>query len=124
MGDMINPFTVGQWIQWSTPHHVKRGEVIVSKGCSIVVRWMGADEQVFPNIEGYLDRSIRRDSRLDVIERPKEASRIARETKRGVMSITRAASTLGVTPKRIRAMLRNGQLEGTQREGKWTSVNL
>lgn len=121
---MINPYQPGEWIQWSTPHHVKRGEVIVSEGCSIVVRWLGGDEQVFPNIEGYLDRSIARDSRMDLIERPKEASRIERETKRGVMSITRAAATLGVTPKRIRAMLRSGQLEGVRQDGKWVSVAL
>lgn len=121
---MINPFSVGHWIQWSTPHQVKRGEVIVSEGCSIVVRWLGGEEQVFPNIEGYVDRSITRDTRMELIERPKEANRIERERKRGVMSITRAAATLGVTPKRVRAMLRSGQLEGVQKEGKWMSVSL
>ena len=121
---MINPFKQGQWIQWSTPHQVKRGEVLVSKGCSIVVRWLGGDEQVFPNVEGYVDRSSLSQSRMEIVERPREASRIERETKRGVMSITRAAATLGVTPKRVRAMLRSGALEGTQEEGKWTSVSL
>lgn len=124
MDSMINPFQVGEWIQWTTPHQVKRGEVILSKGVSLVVRWLGGDEQVFPNIEVYTDRSITRDSRMDRIERPKEASRIERERKRGVMSITRAAATLGVTPKRVRAMLRGGQLQGEQRDGKWVSVDL
>lgn len=124
MDSMINPFQPGDWIQWSTPHQLKRGEVLISRGCSLVIRWLGGEVQVFPNIEGYLDHSVAHDSRMDLIERPKEASRIERETRRGVMSVSRAAATLGVTPKRIRAMLRSGQLEGTQKEGKWKSVNL
>lgn len=121
---MINPFSKGDWIQWSTPHQVKRGQVITSLGCSIVVEWLGGDEQVFPNVECYLGAMANDHSRMEIIERPREASRIERETRRGVMSVTRAAATLGVTPKRVRAMLRSGQLQGTQKEGKWQTVKL
>lgn len=121
----MNPFVVGDWIQWSTPHQVKRGQVTVSKGCSIVVEWLGGEQQTFPNVESYVaGHRISNDSRMGVIERPKEASRIARETKRGVMSVTRAAASLGTTPKRVRALLRSGELEGVQQDGKWVSVEL
>src|SRR6478735_3850335 len=115
----MNPFRVGQWIQWSTDHNVKRGLVVVSIGPSIVVEWLGGERQVFPIVEMYVGRSRPHDDRMVVIERPKEASRIERETRKGVMSVQRAAATLGVTPKRVRAMLRSGQLEGAQKEGKW-----
>lgn len=120
----MNPFKVNQWIQWTTEGHVKRGQVVVSKGPSIVVEWLGGERQVFPIVEQYVGRSRRSNHRMDVIQRPKEASRIKREERKGVMSVSRAAATLGITPKRVRAMLRAGQLEGTQKEGKWTSVNL
>lgn len=117
----MNPFQVGQWIQWTTESHVKRGQVVVSQGPSLIVEWLGGDRQVFPVVE-YIGGGPH--TRMEVIERPKEASRIERETRKGVMSVQRAAATLGVTPKRVRAMLRAGQLEGSQKEGKWTSVNL
>lgn len=123
MESMSNPFIEGQWIQWSTDHMVKRGEVTRSEGCSIVVRWLGGEEQVFPLVWPYVDHAII-DARMVVIERPKEANRIERETRKGVMSVARAAATLGVSTKRVRAMLRSGQLEGTQKEGKWKTVNL
>src|SRR5690348_4195401 len=124
MMDYMQPFTEGQWIQWTTEHSVKRGEVVRTKGPSIVVRWLDGEEQVFPVVEGYLAGPYASSSRMVVIERPKEASRIDRERKRGVMSVQRAASALGTTPKRIRAMLRSGQLKGAQTDGKWTSVEL
>lgn len=120
----MNPFREGQWIQWTTEHHVKRGLVVVSKGPSLVVEWLGGERQVFPLVEIYVGRKRPNDDRMVVIERPKEASRIERETRKGVMSVQRAAATLGVTPKRIRAMLRGGQLKGAQREGKWVSVDV
>jgi hypothetical protein len=85
------------------------------------VRWLDGSEQVFPVVE-YADRP--HSSRMDVIERPKEASRIERDRKRGVMSVQRAASALGTSPKRVRAMLRAGQLQGSQQGGKWVSVEL
>lgn len=124
MDAMSNPFKVGQWIQWSTHDRVKRGEVITSQGPSIVVRWLGGEEQVFPVVEGYVRGPYASSARMEHIERPKEASRIERETRKGVMSITRAAATLGTTPKRIRAMLRAGQLQGIRKDGKWVSVEL
>lgn len=114
----MNPFTEGEWIQWTTESHTKRGEVIRSSGPSIVVRWLGGEEQTFPLVEPWLG------SGMVVIARPKEASRIERESRRGHMSVARAAATLGTTPKRVRAMLRSGQLEGEQRDGKWVSVVL
>lgn len=120
----MNPFQVGQWIQWSTHDRVRRGEVILSKGPSIIVRWLDGEEQVFPlteHLTGALDFV---EASMVVIQRPKEASRIEREARKGVMSIARAASTLGTTPKRVRAMLRGGQLNGIQRNGKWVSVEL
>jgi hypothetical protein len=98
----------------------------VSEGPSIEVEWLGGDRQVFPVVEGYVRGEHNRLAydRMVTIERPKEASRIERETRKGVMSVQRAAASLGVTPKRVRAMLRSGQLQGNQKEGKWVSVEL
>lgn len=123
MDSMINPFQVGQWVQWSTFEKVRRGEVITSEGPSIVVRWLDGEEQVFPMTE-HLIGALDFEGNMTVIQRPREASRIARESSKGIMSIARAASTLGTTPKRVRAMLRAGQLQGVQHEGKWVSVEL
>lgn len=121
---MINPFKPGDWILWTAEFTAKRGEVLESRGPSLVVRWLGGEEQVFPVIEGYVRGPYASSSRMERIERPKEANRIARETRNGVMSISRAAAILGTTPKRVRAMLRAGQLQGVQRDGKWVSVDL
>lgn len=120
----MNPFSEGQWILWTTPHHAKRGRVLVVLGPSLVVRWLDGEEQVFPVVEAYVGPLALGDARMEVIERPREAGRIEREQARGVMSVQRAASSLGTTPKRIRAMLRSGQLQGTQRDGKWIHVEL
>lgn len=120
----MNPFKQGQWIQWQTEFTAKRGEVIVSQGPSIVVRWLGGGEQVFPVVEGYVGPLAGRGARMEVIERPREASRIERERKRGHMSVARAAASLGTSPKRVRAMLRSGQLQGVNKDGKWVSVEL
>lgn len=120
----MQPFSVGQWIQWVTPHHVKRGEVIWSRGPSIIVRWLDGAEQVFPSVEPYVGPYAVSGDSMEIISRPKEAARIEREAKQGVTSIARAASILGTTPKRVRAMLRNGQLQGVQKGGKWVSVSL
>lgn len=122
--DAMNPFKQGQWILWSTPYHAKRGEVLEVAGPSIKVRWLDGREQVFPVVEAYVGPLALGDARMEIIQRPKEASRIEREAKRGVTSITRAASILGTTPKRVRAMLRSGQLKGVQSDGKWISVEL
>lgn len=110
---------VGQWVQWQTDSSVKRGEVIQVEDPSFVVRWLDGEEQVFPVIEYALAMS-----HWAPIQRPKEASRIERDRRKGVMSITRAAASLGTTPKRVRAMLRSGQLRGEQRDGRWVSVEL
>lgn len=115
---MIN-FSKDQWVQWQTDTSVKRGQIIHISSPSMVVRWLDGEEQVFPVIEYTLAMS-----ELVVIERPKEALRVERDRKRGVMSIARAASTLGTTPKRVRAMLRSGELRGEQRDGRWVSVEL
>lgn len=112
-------FSVGQWIQWQTDTSVKRGQIVELFEPSMVVRWLDGEVQVFPVIEYALAMS-----RLVVIERPKEAGRIERDRARGVMSLARAASTLGTTQKRVRAMLRSGQLRGEQQDGKWISVEL
>lgn len=112
-------FEVGRWVHWQTDSSVKRGQVIRVNPPSFVVRWLDGEEQVFPVIEYALAMS-----HWALIERPKEAARIARDKARGVMSITRAAASLGTTPKRVRAMLRAGQLRGERKDGKWVSVEL
>lgn len=118
------PFDKGDWIQWSTPTSVKRGQVVRAAGPSLVVRWLDGEEQVFPVYEQYVPPRACGDSLMVRIERPREAVRIERDRRRGVMSVPRAAASLGVTPKRVRAMLRSGQLKGRQKNGKWILVDL
>lgn len=120
---MTNPLQPGQWIQWSTPDQVKRGEVLVVSGPSIEVRWLGGGGQVFPVVEGYFAPYGGSSYRMEVIPRPRGASSIDREQQRGRMSVARAAAILGTDKKRIRALLRSGALEGVQVEGKWTQVD-
>lgn len=123
--DVSNPFNEGDWLVWTTEFTAKRGQVVQSVGPSIEVEWLGGERQVFPIVEGYVSGAYRGVSaRMERIERPKEATRIARERKRGVISITGAAASLGTTPKRVRALLRSGQLKGHQIDGKWVSVEL
>lgn len=121
MPDYHQPFMQGQWILWTTHGQVKQGQVVQTEGPSMVVQWLDGSKQVFPVVE-YAART--ESSRMVVIERPREASRIARDRKHGVMSVHRAASALGTTPKRVRAMLRAGQLQGEQVDGKWKTVNI
>ncbi len=121
MIDYKQPFEVGQWILWTTVGQVKQGQVVHARGPSMIVRWLDGTEQVFPVVE-YAHRT--QSSRMEVTQRPREASRVERDRKRGVMSVQRAASALGTTPKRVRAMLRAGQLKGVRTDGKWTSVDL
>lgn len=121
---MTNPFLSGQWIQWSTPDQVKRGEVLLSVGPSIKVRWLGGGEQVFPVVEGYIaSRYASPHYRIEIIPRPRGASRIERERRAGRMSVARAAAILGSDQKRIRALLRNGKLQGHRVDGKWSEVD-
>jgi hypothetical protein len=122
--DYMQPFNTGDWIQWSTHERVKRGEIVRVAGPSLVVRWLDGEEQVFPVVEAYVGPYALGDARMVVIERPKEASRIEREIKADRMGIARAASVLGTSPKRVRAMLRGGQLQGVRKDGKWVSVDL
>ena len=117
-------FTQGDWLRWTTPQHVKEGQVVVSSGPSLVVEWLGGERQVFPTYEGYVAPFASGEYRMEHIPRPPKASRIERDTKRGVMSIARAAATLGKTPKQIRAALRAGTLQGEQVDGRWVSVEL
>lgn len=122
--DYVNPFEPGQWIRWITDHHVKDGQVVESVGPSVVIEWLGGDRQVFPIVEAYVGPHRAVDDRMVTIERPKNASRIERETRKGQMSVARAAAVLGIDQKRVRAKLRSGALRGVQREGKWVSVVL
>lgn len=93
-------------------------------GPSVVVRWLGGDEQVFPVIEGYLPPMASGEYSMVAIPKPQRADRIERDQRRGRMSVIRASAILGTEPKRVRAMLRSGQLRGERRDGKWVSVEL
>jgi hypothetical protein len=111
-------------LRWSTPTSVKEGEVVHADGPSLVVRWLSGEEQVFPIYDMYVRPHLGQGASMERIQRPKGASRIERDAARGVMSVRRAAASLGVSPKRVRAMLRSGQLRGQHRDGKWVSVEL
>jgi hypothetical protein len=120
----MNALEEGQWIRWTTPSQIKEGRVAVVSGPSAVIEWLGGGRRVFPVVEGYMPPFGGREYRMEVIPRPQGASRIERDASRGVMSVKRAAAILGKTPKQVRSMLRNGQLEGVQVDGHWVGVEL
>lgn len=121
--DIINPFRVGDWVRWTCFHTIKQGRVAEVEGPSLVVVWLDGQKQVFPVVEGYVNAGAHH--RIEVIPRPPRAFSIERDAKQGRMSVQRAASVLGTTPKRVRAMLRAGQLEGSRNgDGKWDKVVL
>ena len=115
-----NPFVAGDWIRWLINGHFREGQVLESEGDSIVVRWLDGETQVFPVVEGYV---YPYGEGMEVIPKPKKAHQLARQAEKGVMTVPRAASFLGVEPKRVRALLRAGRLSGEQRDGKWVSVS-
>lgn len=110
----MDSFVEGSWLRWTTDNSVKEGRVVHRADVSLVVEWLGGGRQVFPVIE-YAKG-------LETIPRPPRASLIERDSSRGVMSVPRAAAILGTTTKRVRAKLREGSLQGIQRDGKWVSV--
>lgn len=119
----MNPFSSGDWVRWTTPHHIKEGQVSRVEGPSIVVDWMGGEQQVFPTVDGYLPPMASAEYRIEIVSKPQRADRIERDQRRGHMSVARAAAILGTEPKRIRAMLRSGQIRGAQVDGKWAKVD-
>jgi len=120
---MTNPYAIGDWVEWSTPDQVKRGQVVHAAGPSVVIRWLGGGEQVFPTIEGYHHPYGGATYRMEIIPRPRGASVIEREQRVGRMSVARAAAILGTDSKRIRALLRAGTVRGVRIDGKWSAVN-
>lgn len=128
MDDMllyVNPLRAGQWIRWSTLYNIKEGFILRSEGCSIEVEWLGGDRQVFPNVEGFFPPYRGVTDCMEVIQRPKNATRMKREQSRGVISVARAAAILGIPQKRVRARLRSGSLKGVRGgDGKWKAVEL
>ena len=116
----VNPLEVGQWIRWTTPDRIYEGQVLRVEGPSAVIHWLGGAEQVFPVVEGYFPPY---GTGIVVIDKPRKAEKIFRDSQAGLMSVPRAAALLGVEPKRVRAMLRGGQLRGEQVDGKWKVVN-
>jgi hypothetical protein len=116
----VNPFKVGDWLRWTIQNQIKEGQVVVKSGTSIVVRWLGGGDQVFPVVEGYIPP---RGHGLELIPEPKGAKQIQRDTKAGRMTVKRAAALLGVEPKRVRSMLRRGAIKGYQRDGRWVECD-
>lgn len=109
-------FHTGQWVRWSYEGSLKEGQVVETEGVSFIVEWLDGDRQVFPVFE-YV-------TGIEVIGKPPKASSIKRDAAKGRMSIARAASVLGTTPKRVRAKLREGALQGVRKDGKWVSVDI
>lgn len=121
VGEFKPPIEAGQYVRWTTTEHVYEGQVLDVQGQSVVIQWLGRDlPQVFPLSEQYFPP---RGTGLQVIDKPRSADRVERDRKAGKMSIKRAASLLGVEPKRIRAMLRSGSIRGERVDGKWAVVN-
>ena len=99
------------------PDWVKQGRVVLVKGPSMVVRWIGDDhDTVLPMAAHYL-----MNGQLQYVEPPSDIE--GTTGKRGeLLTVRQAAALLGMTPKQIRAMLRSGKLEGKQKDGRWLGV--
>lgn len=113
---------VDQWIRWSTDWHVREGRVTMVAGPSMRVRFLGdAEDTVFPWGFVYMDGAWG-DSSMQVIARPRGALEMERRVDAGMMGVREAAAALGTTPKRVRALLRSGALQGERRDGQWAEV--
>lgn len=110
----------GQWIRWLDTDVQREGQLLRVLYPSFTVKWLGIEEpQRFP---WGCASWPRRD--MEIISRPPSASKVDREKREGRVGIGTAAASLGVSPKRVRQMLRDGKLEGTRKEGKWVAVVL
>lgn len=113
----------GDWIRWTMPGLVMEGQVLQTAWPSLVVRWLGGVEQVFPLGEMYWSPEAAPIAKMEVIPEPKEALRVQRDVDREQHSVLRAAKSLGTTQKQVRAWLRSGKLKGEQVDGKWVHVD-
>jgi len=112
---------VGDWVRWVNVDIQRDGQVILSQYPSMIVRWLGVDDpQVFPWAHTHF--MIAGD--MEIIAEPPRASLIAAQRASGVLGIDAAAASLGITPKRVRQLLREGKLEGHQESGRWVEVVL
>lgn len=109
----------GQWLRWFDHDVQREGRLLDVIWPSFRIDFLGVGEQVFP-----FGCAIWPRSDMEIIPRPPSASKVDRESREGRVGISTAAAALGTTPKRVRQMLRDGKLRGTQREGKWVAVVL
>jgi hypothetical protein len=115
---------VGKWIRWTTPDRIFEGEIVALAFPSMVLHFVGQEAEirkVFPlGIPSYFPPD---GTGMEIIDKPRTAGQIERDAQKGKMSVKRASALLGVEPKRVRAMLRGGQIRGGQVDGKWSYVN-
>ncbi len=113
-----------QWVRWTTLDFVREGRIVKEVGPSVVIHFLGFDRpQVFPmGIRDYLNAPAHAPYRMEYIPRPPKASEIERAPEGDMMPLSKAAAILGTTPKRVRALIRGGQLSGKQVDGRWVGV--
>ena len=114
-----------QWVRWTMPEFVREGRIVKEVGPSVVVHFLGFDQpQVFPmGIKDYLNASSSSPHRMEYIPRPSKATEIEQAPEGDMMPLSKAAAILGTTPKRVRALLREGKLTGRQEDGRWRGVD-
>lgn len=114
---------VGDWIEFATPSFHKIGQVKQKSGKSLLVLWQAAAlPNGLPDAEMYF-RDADQPSRHTTMRVIPPQSRIPHPSGR-VMSVSQAAATLNTTRKAVRQMLRDGQLIGSQKGGRWIAVKI
>lgn len=108
----------GDWVEWHLPGvFLRRCRVLRAEGVSLELQVLGSDQSVVIPVREYAAGELRR------IAEPPRASLIDQAQAANMMTPDRAAAILGVDLKRLRAMLREGRLQGRQVNGKWLEVD-
>lgn len=111
----------GDWIEWMLPGVIKQGEVVVRSGRSLLVQFQAsAEPRAIPDAESYFSNPKAGQFVMRKIDAPR---RIAAPTSH-TMTVRQAAAKLGISTKEVRRKLRNGELVGKLKEGKWVAVSL
>lgn len=108
---------VGDWIQLLTPNFLKRGEILLKRGRSLLVLWQGhPTPTAIPDAAHYFD--LAQPSEWAILKVPRER-RLAPPSK--VASVAQTASLLGTDAKTVRRLLRAGKLRGRRVDGRWVA---
>lgn len=123
------PPAVSSWVMWVMPTFVKTGQIVTASRTSLVVQFQAhPTPTVIPDAHQYWDNAAQYTADAGVAPytiTPCSAPRAILGAPDGsTCSVAQAVAILGSTGKDVRRLLRAGQLEGRQEDGRWVAVEL